>query len=60
MEHQRAMELRQRIEAEARRRLDMQGFKDPRTGGICDFDEMRQYDIKLQDVIWQLCNGVRD
>jgi len=58
MEHQRAMENRQRLEYEARKRLEVKGTKDPRTGGMCDFDEVRRYDIELEHVIFQMTAGI--
>ena len=47
MEHLKAMSVRQRMEQEARKRLASRGCVDPRTGGRCDFDEVRDYDFLL-------------
>lgn len=43
----RAMEKRLRVTADAKRRLESKGFKDPRTGGIYDFEAARKYDEML-------------
>lgn len=51
MEFQAQMNYRQRKEAEARRRLATQGILDPRTGGRCDFNEVRKYDFRLEQEI---------
>ena len=44
MEHERQMQARQRLEAEARRRLELKGVYDPRRGGACNFDDVKRYD----------------
>ena len=51
-----AAEDRKRVDVEARRRLEMKGIKDPRTGGACDFDKVQEFDRLLgqavQEIMW--------
>lgn len=49
MQHEKSMRIRQTKEAEARRRLAAQGKHDPRTGGRCDFEEVRKFDLLMEE-----------
>jgi hypothetical protein len=55
VEHQRELDRRQRVEREARRRLELHGISDPRlkTGPdiVHDFQQWQEYDQRLAQEI---------
>ncbi len=54
MDHEKAMESRQRREHEARKRLASRGIHEPRNGGVCDFELVRKYDMHMEAELFKL------